>query len=241
MPRLVSGVVARQRISCSCRATSISGSVLQGCCWACPSALFRAVVAKTSSGDEPCRLSPSLFTSASLATDKPLSLRACSSLLASSMCMGFFLFLCSYGLYDEFTALRVDLDRSAIANGALENAAGDTVLDLPLDDALEGTGPELRIVAHLCQQVPRGVSELQCNVPLGQALAQALDLDVDNFLHLLARDLMEDDDLIDAVDELWTEALFPQALPDQALDLVLVHAIELVQPARSDVTGCTSS
>jgi hypothetical protein len=49
--------------------------------------------------------------------------------------------------------------------------------------------------------------------------------------------LMEDDDLIDAVDELWTEALFPQALPDQALDLVLIHAIELVQPARSDVTG----
>ncbi len=48
---------------------------------------------------------------------------------------------------------------------------------------------------------------------------------------------MEDDDLIDAVDELRAEALFPQALTHLTLDLVLIHAIELVQPARSDVTG----
>src|SRR5215469_12387188 len=140
--------------------------------------------------------------------------------------MGLFLYLLSHRHDDELTILRVDLDRIAIANGAFKYVAGYTVLDLSLDDALEGTGPELRVVAHLRQQVPRG-----------QALAQVFDLDVYNFLHLLSRDLMEDDDLIDAVDELRTEALFPQALPDQALDRVLVHVIELVQPARSDVAG----
>src|SRR5215469_5245843 len=151
--------------------------------------------------------------------------------------MGLFLYLLSHRHDDELTILRVDLDRIAIANGAFKYVAGYTVLDLSLDDALEGTGPELRVVAHLRQQVPRGVGELQRDVPLGQALAQVFDLDVYNFLHLLSRDLMEDDDLIDAVDELRTEALFPQALPDQALDRVLVHVIELVQPARSDVAG----
>src|SRR5439155_24464754 len=125
----------------------------------------------------------------------------------------------------------------AFANGARKNAAGDTVLDLPLNDALEGTCSKLRIVAHLCQQVSCGFSEPQRDVPLLQAWAQTIDLDVHNVFHLRARDLMEDNDLIDAVDELGAETLFPQALTDKALHLVLVHAIELVQPARSDVTS----
>src|SRR5512135_2475452 len=44
---------------------------------------------------------------------------------------------------------------------------------------------------------------------------------------------MENDDLINAVDELWTETFFPQALPYLALNLVLIHVFKLVQPARS--------
>src|SRR6266481_6133174 len=109
MPRVISGVVARQRRRCSWRASSISGSVLQGC----------------------------------------------SFLLLSSVCMGFF--------------LRVDLDRIAIANGAIENATGDAVLDFLLNDALEGACSKLRVEAHLCQQIPCGTGELQRDVPLGQA------------------------------------------------------------------------
>src|SRR2546427_2118884 len=232
MPRVMSGAVARQRLSSSWRSCPISGSVRQGARWACPVALFRAGVAKIPSRDEPCRLS--LF----LCTSSTLSLWcACSSLLPSSIRMGFFLCLRSYRIQDDLAALRVDHDRIALANSAIENAMSDTVLDLPLDDALEGTSPELRVEAHLCQQVPCGVSNLQRDVPLFQARAQAIDLDIHNVLHLLTRDLMEDDDLIDAVDELRAEALFPQALTDLALDLVLIHTIELVQPARSDVTG----
>src|SRR6266704_2428127 len=109
--------------------------------------------------------------------------------------MSFFLCLRPYRFHDELTVLRVDLDRITIVNGAIENVAGDPVLDLSLDDALEGTGPKLRVVAHLRQQVACGISELQRDVPLGQALAQVFDLDVYNFLHLLTCDLMEDDEL----------------------------------------------
>src|SRR5260221_20349 len=138
--------------------------------------------------------------------------------------MGFFLRLLSYGHHDELAVLRVDLDRIAIANGAIENATGDAVLDFLLNDALEGACSKLRVEAHLCQQIPCSIGELQRDVPLGQARAQAIDLDVHNVLQLLTRDLMEDDDLIDAVDKLRTEALFPQALTNQALDLVLMHA-----------------
>ncbi len=65
---------------------------------------------------------------------------------------------------------------------------------------------------------------------LFQARAQAIDLDIDDALHLVVLDLVEDDDLVDAVDELRPEALFTQALAYDALHLVLIHAIELVQP-----------
>src|SRR5258708_35388701 len=184
------------------------------------------------SRDPSCTLSLSLFTSASFSLR-----RVCSLLLPSSMCMGFYLRLLSHGYHDELAVLRVDRDCIAIAHVAIENAASDPVLDLPLNDALEGTGPELWVVAHLCQQVAGGGSRLQRDVPLAQAQAQAIDLDLHNVLHLIARDLMEDDDLIDAVDELRTEALFPQVLTDQALDLVLFHTLELLQPPCSDVTG----
>src|SRR5260370_37208310 len=187
----MSGVLARQRVRCSWRAGPISGSVRQGASWACPVALVRAAVAKMPSRDESCRSSPSLFTSASF------SLRCvCSSPLPSSMCMGFFLCLRSFGRYDKLAVLRVDRDRIALVNCTLEKATGDAVLDLLLDDALEGTGPVLRVEAHLCQQVPGGVSELQRHVWLGQARTQANQLDLGNVLHLLTADWMEDDDLI---------------------------------------------
>src|ERR1700686_3715794 len=151
--------------------------------------------------------------------------------------MGFFLRLLSYSLHHELALPRVDLDRIAFANGAFKNAARDTVLDLSLDDALERARSILRVVAHVCQQVSRGGSELQGDVPLSQARAQAIDLDVHDVLHLLARDLMEDDDLIDTVDEFPSEAFFPQTLAHLALDLVLIHAVELVQPLRPNVAG----
>src|SRR6266480_2708177 len=182
MPRVMSGAVARQRLSSSWRSCPISGSVRQGARWACPVALFRAGGVKLPSRDEPCRLSFFLCTSSTLSLSTLSLWCAGSSLLPSSIRMGFFLCLRSYRIQDDLAVLRVDHDRIALANSAIENAVGDTVLDLPLDDALEGTSPELRVEAHLCQQVPCGVSNLQRDVPLFQARAQAIDLDIHNVL-----------------------------------------------------------
>src|SRR5258708_365643 len=175
MPRLMSGIVARQRTSCSRRAGSISASIRHGACGSCPIARFTSTVGgglaptlglvptlwlcpTRSPGERALTVLMALTTSLvsftsslSLFTSASFSLPCvCDPLLLSLVGMGFFLCLRSYGLHDELAVLRVDLDRIAFMNGAIENTMGDTVLDLSLDDALEGPGPELRVVAHLC-------------------------------------------------------------------------------------------
>src|SRR6266852_2422993 len=47
---------------------------------------------------------------------------------------------------------------------------------------------------------------------------------------------MEDDHLVDAVDELWTETLLTLSLAYSALYLVFIHAIILVQPPATYIT-----
>src|SRR5438270_1742430 len=121
------------------------------------------------------------------------------------------------GLHEQFSSGRIDLDCIAVANGAIENAAGNTVLNLSLDDALERTRTILRVVALGCQQVFRCITEVQCDMTVFQAWLQAIDLDLYNALHLIAGDLMEDDYFIDTVDEFWAQALFSQPLPYHAL------------------------
>jgi len=52
-----------------------------------------------------------------------------------------------HGLYDQFAITRIDLDCISIANGTIEDAAGNTVFNLFLDDALERARSILRVVA----------------------------------------------------------------------------------------------
>src|SRR5437588_202060 len=70
----------------------------------------------------------------------------------------------------------------------------------------------------------------------GQTRAQAINLYIDNVHHLGTSDLVEYDHFVNAVDELGSEAFLTQALSYQALNVVFVHAIELVQPRGSYVT-----
>src|SRR6266702_2836148 len=102
-----------------------------------------ADVAKIPSRDGFCRLSFSLFTFTSFFIKDFYRY-----LIPSSVCVGFLLYLRSYRLHDKPVVLRVDLDRITFANGAIENATGDTVFNFPLDDTLEGTSTKLRIIAH---------------------------------------------------------------------------------------------
>src|SRR5579883_74487 len=140
-------------------------------------------------------------------------------------------------LHDELAVFRIEIDGIAIFDGAVEDGVGDAVLHFALDNTLERARAELRLVSHLTEQVFGRVAEGERDVALGQARAQAVDLNLHDLLHLVAGNLVEDDDLVDTVDELRAEALFTQALADDALHILLRHAIKLVQPARADVAG----
>src|SRR5258708_1861133 len=135
----------------------------------------------------------------------------------------------------QFPTLCIDFYGITVPNSAIQDSAGNAVFNFSLDDTLERTCTVLRVVAHVCQLFSGRIAQAQCDVTLGQARAQAIDLNVHNVLHLVTSDLVEDDHLVNTVDELWTEALFPQALAHDALYLVFIHAIELVQPRGADV------
>src|SRR5260370_41938721 len=72
-------------------------------------------------------------------------------------------------------------------------------------------------------------------MPLGQPRAQTIDLYVDNVHDLAEGDLNENDHLINTVDKLRAETLFTQFLANLALNIVLIHAIKLVQPCSPHV------
>src|SRR6266567_6404778 len=140
-------------------------------------------------------------------------------------------------LQQQFPIPGIDFHGVTIANGAVEDGTGNAVFHLSLDDALERTGTELWIIAHVCQQFFSSIAQMECDVALGQTWAQAIDLYFHDLLHLIASNLLEDNHLVNAVDELWSETLFAQALTHQALHTILVHAIKFMQPGGTHVPG----
>src|SRR5450432_102217 len=63
------------------------------------------------------------------------------------------------------------------------------------------------------------------------------DLDINDILHLLTCDLMKNDHLVNAINELRAEALFTQALTYSMLDLIIFHAIIFMQPEITYIAG----
>src|SRR5947209_2840743 len=74
-----------------------------------------------------------------------------------------------HGLNDQFPIGCIDLDCISIANGTVEDATGNTVLNLFLDDALERARSILRVVALGCQQVFRFITQVQGDMTVYQA------------------------------------------------------------------------
>ena len=62
-----------------------------------------------------------------------------------------------------------------------------------------------RVVAAVGEPRARLVVELERDLAIGQQLLQALDLDVDDLAHLRALQAMEQDDVVEAVQELGPE------------------------------------
>ncbi len=106
---------------------------------------------------------------------------------------------------DDLAVLGVDLHRVALGQVALEQPQRERVLHQPLQGALERAGAVRRVVALCRHEVAGGVGEVDVDPAGRQAVAQALDLEVDHLPQLGGRQPVEDDRLVDPVEELGQE------------------------------------
>ena len=103
------------------------------------------------------------------------------------------------------SSVRVDADRVAVREVALEQPQRERVLDEPLDRPLQRPGAVRRIPARLGERFLRRVRQLERDAPLGEPVAQPFELELDDLRDLVARERLELDDLVDAVQELRPE------------------------------------
>src|SRR5262245_6300338 len=120
-------------------------------------------------------------------------------------------------------ALLVDEDRRAGRDLAPEHEVGERVLDVALDRAAQRPGAHRRVVALLDEQVLRLFREGHVRGVLAHLVAQPLHEQVDDRLDLFLRQLVEDDHLVDAVQELRAEDLL-QLAHDPVLHLLVRQA-----------------
>ncbi len=96
-------------------------------------------------------------------------------------------------------------DRVAVDELALEHGHRQRILNQPLDRPLERPRAERRIVAFLGEHALRLGRHLERDLALGEQLLEPRELEVDDLLDLLGAERVEDDDVVDAVEELGLE------------------------------------
>src|SRR5207245_1625315 len=105
----------------------------------------------------------------------------------------------------ELAVLGVDHDRVALAELVLEQALRQRVLDLALDRALQRPGAVSRIPAGIRDQLLRRRRQHEVDAALREAIADPVELQLDDVAELVARERLELDDLVDPVQELGPE------------------------------------
>src|SRR5215208_1742757 len=114
--------------------------------------------------------------------------------------------LCRHRLLEnELAAQRVDPDRVALAEAALEQRLRERVLDQALERPLQRPRAVRRVPAGLDEVLLRGVGELDRQPALREPPPQLCELQLDDVGELLLRQRMELDDLVDPVQELRPE------------------------------------
>src|SRR5258707_1024026 len=91
----------------------------------------------------------------------------------------------------------VDDHGVAFAKHAFEHLHRQRVEHTPLNGPLERPGAVGGIVTLADQRLFGGVGELDEDLPLLEPAREAAELDVDDFLHVLAAQRVEEDDLVD--------------------------------------------
>ena len=83
-----------------------------------------------------------------------------------------------------------------------EDLFGERVLDVLQDGALQRARSERRLVAEIDEARPRGGEQLELELAIHEELLEANELDVDDAGEVVLRERTEDDDVVDAVQEL---------------------------------------
>ncbi len=118
-------------------------------------------------------------------------------------------------MFCERQPIRADVHNDAIALGefAFEDAHGKRVQDPPLNGSLERASTVAGIIPLLHEEFLRPFGELDFDFPVGQSLHQPSQLDIDDLLDVIARQGVEEDDFVDAIEEFRPEVL-PQGIRD---------------------------
>jgi hypothetical protein len=116
----------------------------------------------------------------------------------------------------------------AVFEAAFEDGEGQRVEEVLLDGAFEGPRAEDGIEVGVVGKVAGGVvGDSEVDVLLREAFDDALELDFDDLIKLRGVETVEDDDLVDAVEELGTEELL-QAVAHQGAARPSVMVIHFV-------------
>src|SRR5437879_9482898 len=131
---------------------------------------------------------------------------------------------------DDRVALRVDRDRVAVVQLALQQLERKRVLNQALDGPLERPRPEGRVVALASQEAPRRVGDLELDPPRREPAPEVSELDVHDPGDLVAPERREDHYLVDPVEKLRPERVAQLLHQERANLLGLLVLAEDVAP-----------
>src|SRR5689334_10916140 len=117
---------------------------------------------------------------------------------------------------EALVAFDVATDGRSIHVAAVEDLLGERILHRLHDGALQRTRAERRLVADVDEAHLRRFRELEAELAIGDELLEAPQLDVDDAAQILLRQRAEDDDVVDAVQELRTKEVLELLAEDVA-------------------------
>ena len=121
----------------------------------------------------------------------------------------------------------------AVQNFAVENLQRQRILNQLLDRALQRTRAKVRIVTLREQQIFGRIGQLQRNLAIGEQAANVFEAQLDDPYQLFLAQRTEDDDVVDAVQELRLEVRVQQLLYLLAGFLEIPPACECSRPANN--------
>src|SRR5882724_2694413 len=165
----------------------------------------------------------------------PLSIRPYATTLDSRCGSGLFR-VCALEAHPVFLTVAIDDDVVAGEDFPLQDFHRQRVLDQALNGATQRTRTVGRIIAFTKDQFLRRGSEHQSDFALFEQLVHALEEQINDAHQLIFTQRVEDDDFVDAVDELGAEGL-TQCLQGFLASLLRISTGQLENSGRANVAG----